>query len=350
MWHILQLAFHLSLAIAGAFCLLTACLAYPGEEGQMQSALEDLWAKIDDRQKDVLSAHTAFMQQVAKAASRGFDRVFGHELISIRCLGVSISYSIASVSLVGFGSNCWATHMDGLPLRKSWELNGSDLLASGCLTALYLFTGSIPLIFKNFRFMKTWLFLIVASVPFLWEAINDQPSWTLQRVLTDFASFGVVAMVGCFGCDLLFIAATRRSLRWAGEMRQTYKITAVILLNLLLGVGLMVAPFFEAFFYTVGNVFSSPTIEDKTAEVVMAVSASNAIDFLAASVFVVLAAVLLIHRALWPLLNRSIFRLQQIGGNGRRAILVSLGLMLLGAGSRANVVEWAQKATEFLKG
>jgi hypothetical protein len=68
MWHVLQLIFHAALAITGAFCLLTACLSYPGEEGQMQSGLEDLWAKIDDRQKGLLSAHAAFMQQVAKAA------------------------------------------------------------------------------------------------------------------------------------------------------------------------------------------------------------------------------------------------------------------------------------------
>ncbi len=353
MWHILQIAFHTALAITGAFCLLTAGLAYPGEEGQMQSALEDLWAKVDDRQKGALSTHTAFMQQVAKAASRGFDAVFGHRLLSLRCLGVSISYSIASFGIVGFADNCYNLLADTSSFSRSWKSYGPDLLTSGYLAVIYLFVGSIPLIFKKFRFTKIWLFLIFVSVPFLWEAAQDNPSWAVKKVLMDFVSWGLLAIVLAFGCDLLFIAATRKSLRWAGEMRQTYKIAAVILLNVLLGVGLMIAPFFESLSYLIGDAWDfwgGTTIQDEFARVVMIVAGSNTLDFLASSVFVVLALVLLIHRALWPLLNRSVFRLQEIGTRGRRAVLVSLGLGLLGVSTGANVAEWAKKASELLKG
>jgi hypothetical protein len=317
----------------------------------MQSGLEDLWAKIDDRQKGLLSAHAAFMQQVAKAASRGFDRVFGHELISARCLGVSISYSIASYAVIGFVSNLKYLLSGGSPFKELWESWGSDMVATGCFAAGYLFIGSIPLIFKNFRFTKTWLFLILASFPFLWQAVGDEPSWTLKKILTDFVPWGFLAMAGCFGCDLLFIAATRRTLRWAGEMKQSYKIAVVILLNLLLGVILMAAPFFEAFSYLIDGIFSvHAAVMDKTATVVLVVAGSNTIDFLAASVFLLLAAALLIHRALWPLLNRSVFRLQEIGTKGRRAILISLGAAFLGAGMGANVAEWAKKAAEHWMG
>jgi glucose-6-phosphate isomerase len=45
---------------------------------------------------------------------------------------------------------------------------------------------------------------------------------------------------------------------------------------------------------------------------------------------VLLATLLLIHRALWPLLTRTLFRMADIGTKGRRAILTAIGISLLG--------------------
>lgn len=354
MWHVLQLVFRIALAVAGAFCLLTACLAYPGEEGKMQSVLEDLWAKIDDRQKGALSAHTVFMQQVAKAASRGFDAVFGHELLSRRCLGVSVACSIASFGVLVFLSNFGDVLADKGWLQSSWKSDAVNALVGVCLAAVYLFLGSIPLIFKKFRFTKAWLFLIFVFVPFFWEAMQDDPLWTPMSLLRDFVPWGLLATAGAFGCDLLFIAATRRSLRWAGEMQKTFKISAVILLNILFGAGLVIVPLVYSFAYVVLDEawgMSRPTeVKYKLANVVLAVAGSNTLDFLASIVFVVLALVLLIHRALWPVLNRSVFRLQEIGANGRRAILISLGAALLGAALGAHAPAWVRKVAELLGG
>jgi hypothetical protein len=353
MLHVLQLVFHIASGVAGVFCLLTACLAYPGEEGQMQSVLEDLWTKIDDRQKGVLGAHTAFMQQVARAASRGFDQVFGHKLLSLRCLGVSVAYSIASFGLFAFLDNAENLLSGRMPIRESWSLFGSGLLEGGGLAALYMFLGSIPLIFKRFRFTKTWLLLILMTVPLLWEAGSDDPSWALKKMTIDFLSLGLPAVAGAFACDLFFIAVTRKLLRWAGEMKQSYKIAAVILLNILLGAGLVVAPFLGSMGYLAGDMLSFIAIttpQDRIAAAVLFVAGSNTLDFMASCVFVALALALLIHRALWPLLNRSVFRLQEIGTRGRRALLVSLGAALLGIALGNNAAEWARKAAELFTG
>jgi hypothetical protein len=40
---------------------------------------------------------------------------------------------------------------------------------------------------------------------------------------------------------------------------------------------------------------------------------------------------LLIHRLLWPLLTRTLFRRADIGTKGRQAILTAVGLALFGA-------------------
>ncbi len=66
--------------------------------------------------------------------------------------------------------------------------------------------------------------------------------------------------------------------------------------------------------------------------------------------FVLLALVLLIHRAIWPLLTRTLFRMADIGTKGRRAILTTVGLALLAAGISGKVPELVQKLIEKLGG
>ena len=51
--------------------------------------------------------------------------------------------------------------------------------------------------------------------------------------------------------------------------------------------------------------------------------------FLAIS-FAFLAAMLLLHRLIWPILVRSLFRMQDIGEKGRRGILLTIGLAFSG--------------------
>src|SRR5882672_5355411 len=99
MWNWVHLSARIFLCVVGAFCLVTAIFLYTGEEGRTQSALEDLWTRIDDRHKRVLSAHTAFMQQVARLETRYLDALFGHRLFSLRSVGVSLSFSVSSAAL-----------------------------------------------------------------------------------------------------------------------------------------------------------------------------------------------------------------------------------------------------------
>jgi len=325
----------------------------------MQSILEDLWTKIDDRQEHVLSLHAAYMQQVAKSVSRGFDLLFGHKLFSFRFLGVSISYSVSSVALAFI-----LAFFYGAPVAEvAYPSENLPAFAlPGCILLVYLVIGTIPVLFPGFRFIKTWFLFILASACLFWVLCFGPPLSSLSRELKDLASSGFPALVACFGCDMLFIATTRQCLRWAGEMRQSYKIVVLVLLNIVFGAGLVLAPFIWALKTSVGEMFSDEiglAILGRASfaghehvlplHVVLAVSASNMIDLLVASVFVLLAALLLIHRVLWPLLNRSIFRFQEIGTKGRRAILVSAGLMLVGAGASDTALEWVKKVSEIFK-
>jgi hypothetical protein len=44
-----------------------------------------------------------------------------------------------------------------------------------------------------------------------------------------------------------------------------------------------------------------------------------------------LAIMLMVHRAVWPQLTRTLFRITDIGTKGRRAILTAVGMALLSA-------------------
>jgi hypothetical protein len=60
------------------------------------------------------------------------------------------------------------------------------------------------------------------------------------------------------------------------------------------------------------------------------VGVSNLFDVAFALLFAFLASALLLHRAVWPLLTRTLFRMSDIGTKGRRGILITVGLALLG--------------------
>jgi hypothetical protein len=79
---------------------------------------------------------------------------------------------------------------------------------------------------------------------------------------------------------------------------------------------------------------------------VRAAAITNAVDAVFALLFVSLAILLLVHRGVWPLLSRTLFRMTDIGTKGRRAILTTVGLALIAAGVTGKVPELVQKVIE----
>ncbi len=48
MWHLLHLIARPIEVLLGLFCVLTAILLYPTEDGKIQSRLEGFWVRVDD--------------------------------------------------------------------------------------------------------------------------------------------------------------------------------------------------------------------------------------------------------------------------------------------------------------
>src|ERR1700722_138640 len=329
----LHLAFLLArfvVALLGLFCVLTAIVLYPNEEGKIQSKFEDFWVKADDYQRLALSRHAAFMTQVAELESAFLDRVFGPKLFSVRSIVVSCWSSTVSFVLAGSVLRS-VTHM---------AIAFPNPFLVGLLIGLSL-ASTACIFLPNHRLARNiCLFIAAAFIEYVgvWF-VRLTPKTGLETwIITYLALF-----IGGFCCDVMFIAATRRLVPWAGEMTRSLTIVGILTCNLLLAVAL-VAPGLAWQLASIASLFVGSRWWFVIV-VTMTVGLSNLFDFLFASLFAVLAAVLLIHRALWPLLTRTLFRMQGIGTKGRRAILVLIGFTLMGA-SRTKFPELSKKLAQ----
>lgn len=70
------------------------------EENRFQNSIEQWWIRLDDAQIASRSRVASFMQGVASLTERGFNRLFGPRLFSLRVIPVSIYLSLASCFLL----------------------------------------------------------------------------------------------------------------------------------------------------------------------------------------------------------------------------------------------------------
>ncbi|MGO9678009.1 MAG: hypothetical protein ACLPW4_12225 [Candidatus Sulfotelmatobacter sp.] len=122
----------------------------------------------------------------------------------------------------------------------------------------------------------------------------------------------------------------------------------MVLLNLLMA-ACLVSPYFSSEIESANHARVGERLVDFLGSpAAYYIAQTNWIDVVLALLFVSLTVVLLMHRVLWPLLSRPLFRMQDIGTKGRRAILTAVGLSLLtGSFFGGKVPEWLK---EILKG
>ena len=324
-WHFLHLLLRPFEALLGIFCVTTSILLYPSEDGKIQSALEDFWVRLDDYQQLTLSRHAAFVTQVAKLESRLLDGVFGQKLISKRALAISVLISIASLQTTWSFTDTVSSNLLTLELHQFVGL----LFTGSVALIIYLVIGSIlfygaRLIWRNPSRGVVGGLVILAIVTMYISGKSvefaESQGIRIEGSGSSLFEFAAVALGG-FTCDVFFIVTTRRLIRWAGGMTNTFKVLSVVILNLLVAAVLICPlPLFHSY------------SEDRlgVGAFLFSVGVTNLWDSSLALFFVFLALLLLLHRAVWPLLTRSVFRLQESGTKSRRAVLMTVGLSLLG--------------------
>jgi hypothetical protein len=213
MWHVLHLIARPFEVLLGLFCVLSAIVLYPNEEGTIQSKFEDFWIRVDDYQQLALSKHAAFMTQVAKLETRFLDRVFGHRLVSGQALGVSFCFSMVGLSLV------FVVGERNDPTLRNFFTE---------YLVLSMIIGAASIFVRRRNIVRR----VVVAIPLLLLVIRtlkcDCSGSDTMRLFTAIVGAAILG----FGCDMLFITLTRRLLRWAGQMTSSIKVLATVILSL----------------------------------------------------------------------------------------------------------------------
>jgi hypothetical protein len=315
-WKVLSFGVGLSLVYLGAFI-------YEGEQKNLQNRLEDLWLKVDDLNAAGLKKRAAFMVVVAQMTTSCFDAVFGPSLISLVCFGASMAYALAYACLL-FAVLRFAgvSHVVGpapsVALQAAWGL-------------LFLLLGNLRLLAPRLARFQFWLTLGAFGIVIALYRHNLRlfsggsiGSTSLTEATT---SAQWIVYVGGIGITIIFviafIAVTRWLVRWSARSVSFVRISTLMIVNLLLAFGIMVAPG-ALLFATLKPLSPWPLMWAM-------VMVGNSLIALVALAFFFFAVLMLVHQLFWPLLSRPLYFVANERLLTHRKALISTGLALMGA-------------------
>jgi hypothetical protein len=308
--------------LVGCLLIYAAVFLRKDEEGQFQNLLETWVMRLAEKRTAALSTAARFTQAVAKLAARGFDRVFGTKLLSIRAIGVSISFSLTSFFL----------------------------FAQLAAFLVAVFTHKPPqLVLPLIAFFWATYFFVLGAIPAFLDRSDDEPLWLWKlcvfgavvapialmadAVMNKFGDLSALRFIAVttllfalsFSCDVLFIALTRWMLRKASEMKRLYETIGIILLNSALGLCLFYIPISLGLLLIK---FPSQRIQIISVVIMMG-SALNFVDILACSVFLLLLLFILLHRLVWPIIERPVYACARYGVINNKTLLWLAGSGLI---------------------
>jgi hypothetical protein len=279
---------------------------YEDQEGKMQNRIVQWWVKIDDARIASHSRVEVFLRAVAGLTARGFDRALGDGLISFRFAGMSLCLSIASFSLVG---SIGAIHAHN-PARNMF-------FEGVCLFVLAL----VPIVCVERWTLRIWwlavLIVVTKSVGSLLYIL-----YRVRGVAFAGRALGYVALAFAvsFVCDICYVAITRWMLRRIAVNSQVLGVISMIAANLFVLSVLVFGPFelgLKLFNYWQNG-----------SAVIMFSLLLNAIDFVAGSAALLVGLALLVHRLLWPVLEKPLYAIQRHEVVRNKKLLWGAGLAL----------------------
>jgi hypothetical protein len=300
----------LFLHVLGVVLICAGLFLYEDEEGKFQNKVEEWWIKLSDRQKASRSKVAAFMQEVARLTGKGFDRLFGPRLFSLRVIPVSIYLSLAS---------CFLLILLIFPRIK----NPGAATRQGAFFILVFFLGLslVPALFNNKRVLRLWwaiipgtLLSISGFIVFVFKTRGPRSA---------FLGISLVALifVSSLFCDLTYIALTRYILRRISGIDRIPEILVMIFLNLLA----LAIPLLGPIYLGIALVKYAP----QAGAMVLFSVMFNSIDFLAGFAALLLALLLLLHRIFWPAIQRPLYAIYRFAPIKEKKWLFRTGVALL---------------------
>jgi hypothetical protein len=301
------------------------------EEGRYQNTLQTWIEKLQHHREAAHLRATVLINGVAEVSGRAFDRLFGKRLFSLRGVGVSICFSLASCLLT----------LDVISETKF----AKGQHASFELWALLLFfimLGIFPAVMnpREGEYGVTWIWVTVifltTVVPLMQFADFVLATYGKTPVAL-LLGFTILIFCLSFLTDVTYIALTRWMLRWVSDTRSLWKTIAIILANTLLAVLMLVPPVAIGVWILLRSAGrTAPTFIG--AGLIMGVTL-NTIDLLACSVFFLVLLAVLIHRLVWPFVERPVYAAARYGILNNKTLLWGVAGILLLAPRGASILK-----------
>ncbi len=300
------------LAIAvGSLCLYIAFFLYEDEESRLHNALENLWIRVNDRSDNASTFIRRLVTETAKLSSRAFDAIFGPTLFSVRAVGVSFSYALASMSVYLIA----ATGRPNIPAVWAMPV---IFVALGSLPALMggrrieRLIFLLPLSFAIFLIMFTWT---IAS-----EYVRRPDPYGPEFLLINYIFVGSLAL--SVPIDFLWSLLVR----WVSRKVSASQKLLPTLISLLI---YLAAP---GILLTVGQSGMIAGVMHRNpwlGSFLVLLMASRAFLVVTASVFTIVFGVVLLHKFVWPLIDRTIYAVARHRVLQNRRLIGVIGFALI---------------------
>ena len=311
----------------GAMLLYVAFFLYEDEEGRLQNSLEELWVRISDRSDGATIAIRLLVGETSRLTAHAFDRIFGQRYLSRRAIGTSFCYGAASIT-------AYPIFLLGGPSARSalWIVPG-----------VFIFLGSLPVLNEN-KFTTRAVFLpALAFVAFFLFATMQVGFLIIQGSSRDTDLFA-----GCAAITAALILAIASDFGWILLMRSTLnsatteipmlRLIGLILINsFALAVGLIPVFSHSVFAPPWNRGFASTFLEMFLFLLII----SRLFITATALLFLIVLFAILLHRLLWPLVDRSVYAIARHHLLEHRKALGTLGFALIaGCTSNSPLLSW----------
>jgi hypothetical protein len=327
--------------LGGGLLVYAVVTMFPDEEGMLQNRVENLWVAIDDKQKSAVGRATVLFNRIASYVTRIYNRILGVRLVSVQMVGVSSASSIAGFFLLGA---LLLFALLYLSLSRNVAVTPKFNAALLLIGILCLVLGSFVLIFAILpSLIRNWFGRALSLVPLLLflygsvGAITREPGALRanQQMVLIGLFLGIVS-------DITVLAAVRFSVRLIATSTRLREIVFAILVQVAAFLLIAVLPL----------ELSTPLIaankESLGAKVLLSLIAFNLFTVLGVLAFLLLLAIVLLHRVFWPLLGRvvySVARFKPLQNNRKTFALIGImcGLYGLGVLSGHGLIVWFVK-------
>jgi hypothetical protein len=298
-----------SVVCAGAGCVLIgwSIFLYESEEHQISDTLEEWWITLDDIAQHSVSRSVRIVNKISHTITMWLDFTFGRRLFSFRAVVVSWCFSLSAFQLMACAFIIRKAPID-------WaEAIPAAFGGIGCLFA------AISERFPDLRYLVT----VGAGIALLLLMLGV----TFDRSVTNAVDTGTSVAFGCAAgvlADFSVIVVSRYLARRGANARSVGWPILAAFAGGLLAAAIFVLPMLPIWM-----------LRAWWALALYIFALTNLYSAIVAASFTFMAITLILHRLLWPILNRPLYAIQRFRLFEQRKVLFGAGATLLGLASPA---------------